>query len=468
MRILHYTLGLPPYRSGGLTKYTYDLMKEQVINNDELYLLFPGHIKLTNKKVDIKFYKEVEKIKVYELINPLPVPLMNGVKNPEKFMAKADISKYIDFIKKINPEIINIHTLMGLHKEFLIAANKLNIPILYTTHDYYGLCMRVNFLNSDGKVCEQYDIEKCVTCNKSGESIEKIIIQQSRVYRKLKNYGIIERLKNVVINIRAVKKVTDNNKRNNKSNRKQNCNQKEKINYYKLLEYYKDMFNLIDKFIFNSSISKDVFDKQIKVSGEITYISHNDIKDKRILKDYSGEELRLTYLGPNKYYKGYYLLKKVMEKLNEHKYSNIKLNIYGKVTEVGEISDNIFSNGGYDYNQLEKIFNKTDLLIVPSIWKETFGFIVLEALSYGVPILVTSCVGSKDLIKEKNRYGIIVNPNEDDIFNELVNLNSNREILKKINKNIVEDGFEYLLSNHYKVINRIYKEEKSKLKNERF
>ena len=26
MRVLHYTLGFPPYRSGGLTKYALDLM----------------------------------------------------------------------------------------------------------------------------------------------------------------------------------------------------------------------------------------------------------------------------------------------------------------------------------------------------------------------------------------------------------------------------------------------------------
>ena len=30
MKILHYFLGFPPYRSGGLTKYAFDLMTAQV------------------------------------------------------------------------------------------------------------------------------------------------------------------------------------------------------------------------------------------------------------------------------------------------------------------------------------------------------------------------------------------------------------------------------------------------------
>ena len=30
MKILHYSLGFPPYRSGGLTKFSMDLMREQI------------------------------------------------------------------------------------------------------------------------------------------------------------------------------------------------------------------------------------------------------------------------------------------------------------------------------------------------------------------------------------------------------------------------------------------------------
>lgn len=30
MKILHYSLGLPPYRTGGLTKFATDLMEQQI------------------------------------------------------------------------------------------------------------------------------------------------------------------------------------------------------------------------------------------------------------------------------------------------------------------------------------------------------------------------------------------------------------------------------------------------------
>ena len=42
--------------------------------------------------------------------------------------------------------------------------------------------------------------------------------------------------------------------------------------------------------------------------------------------------------------------------------------------------------------------DETDVLIAPSVWNETFGYTVIEALSYGVPVIVSSHVGAKDVI----------------------------------------------------------------------
>ena len=60
----------------------------------------------------------------------------------------------------------------------------------------------------------------------------------------------------------------------------------------------------------------------------------------------------------------------------------------------------------YHYNQLERIFDNTDVLIAPSIWYETFGYTVLEALSYGVPVIISGTVGAKDVLAED--AGIVI------------------------------------------------------------
>jgi glycosyltransferase involved in cell wall biosynthesis len=454
MKILHYSLGLPPYRSGGLTKYSHDLMIEEVKQNQDVYLLFPGKMGFIRQKTSIKEYRNYKGIHVYELINPLPVPLLNGIINSSEYMKKCNKDIYINFIKRFNIDVVHIHTFMGLHKEMLEACRQLHIKVVYTTHDYFGLCTRVNFIDCNGKLCEDIDIDKCIRCNLTGSSLNKIKILQSRTYRFIKNN----------IDIRKLKKISSI-KSNSKLN-KQDLNLEtsfgekhlDKNQYQQLINYYKDMFGYIDKFLFNSNVAKEVYKKYIKCNGIVVSITHGDIKDNRKIKDYSRNKLRLTYLGPNKKYKGVNLLIKTMEEINRKYKENIELNLYGDISEF-EIYDNIKTHGRYSYNQLNDIFDNTDLLIVPSIWNETFGFIVLEAISYGVPVLMTDKVGSKDIVNSyKFKKGIIIKASKLELRYSIIEILNNREILNQINKNILEDEFNFLISQHCKNINKLYTE----------
>ena len=54
----------------------------------------------------------------------------------------------------------------------------------------------------------------------------------------------------------------------------------------------------------------------------------------------------------------------------------------------------------FTQDEEDNVWANTDLLVVPSRWPETFGFIVLEALCRGVPVLCSDLVGSQDLLKE--------------------------------------------------------------------
>ena len=72
-----------------------------------------------------------------------------------------------------------------------------------------------------------------------------------------------------------------------------------------------------------------------------------------------------------------------------------------------EMSPYIRIHERYKYKELEKIFGETDVLVAPSVWYETFGFTVLEALSYGVPVIISGNVGAKDILV--SGAGIVIN-----------------------------------------------------------
>lgn len=92
-------------------------------------------------------------------------------------------------------------------------------------------------------------------------------------------------------------------------------------------------------------------------------------------------------------------------------------------------------HGRYSYESLKDIFNETDVLVVPSIWYETFGFTVLEALSCGVPVIISGTVGAKDVLVDG--VGIVI---EDIDAKKLCTMlgRVTRKKLEKMNKAIIE------------------------------
>lgn len=451
MNILHYSLGLPPYRTGGLTKYSFDLMKEQVKNGERVYLLFPGKMSFVNNKTKIRYYKNESGIITYEIVNPLPVPLLSGTFEPQKFMKTCDKEIFKSFLIHNNIQIVHIHTFMGLYKEFLEACNDLSIKKVYTTHDYFGICTKVNFIDYKGELCNERDLNKCVICNCNGYSMKTIKILQCSIYRFLKNQGIISKVKKVLCKVKSKK---DTNVLYDEVKASKNCiNIKQ---YKKLIDYYKSMYLYIDKFLFNSTVAKSIYQKYLNIDGCIVPITHSEIKDNRIKRYYTSKKLKLTYLGPNKKYKGFYLLTDIMKSLKETGYKDIILNAYGDNNVPISLPSNMKINGSYSYDELSSIFDCTDLLIVPSICNETFGFITLEALSYGVPVLLTDKVGSKDLVNNGIDKGMITSAIKNELSNEIIKIFNNRDILKTLNINILNDKFYGSIINHYYSINSTY------------
>ena len=105
MRILHYALGFPPYRSGGLTKFCIDLIKQQSADGHETALLWPGRMGMSGKKVSVKSKKLVPidgdscLIQSFEVCNPLPVPYDEGITKFQAFTKDAGAESYEGLLK---------------------------------------------------------------------------------------------------------------------------------------------------------------------------------------------------------------------------------------------------------------------------------------------------------------------------------------------------------------------------------
>lgn len=87
MRVLHVSLGLPPLRTGGLTRYCTEVMEAQAAAGDEVSLVYPGRFGRGKTRVRHGSWHSVA---TYEVVNPLPVALTYGVAEPDAFCMPCD------------------------------------------------------------------------------------------------------------------------------------------------------------------------------------------------------------------------------------------------------------------------------------------------------------------------------------------------------------------------------------------
>ena len=444
MKILHYSLGFPPYARGGLTKYAVDLMEMQIRQGHTVGMLWPGT--KSGKKPKIVKRKSVNGIDNFELKNPEYLPQIYGIKDFDSFQIDVDGKEYRKFLMEYKPDVIHAHTIMGMHIQFLEIAKELGIKTVYTSHDRFGICPRT-MLFKNGVSCEfNSDCKGCEECCKNALSITKMKILQSSLYRKLKETTLMKK-------IRSSEKAKLISEEDNKII--VDGGTAEENQYKKLREGYIKYFNLFTTIHFNSTNSKRIFGHYVDVSKDVVCnITHSDIKNNydKYNKKLEGNHIHMTYMGAIAEFKGFFTLKKVLDKLYENGKTNFTLTIYNDVKNPEEYMK---LKPPYKYDELSDVMNSCDMVVAPR--DGTFGFTVLEALSYGVPVLVSEEVGAKDLVEDRVT-GILCDCNVESIYERLEEILDNPNMVEEMKANIKSRFHVKEIEEHsLEIMNTVYK-----------
>jgi glycosyltransferase involved in cell wall biosynthesis len=149
-------------------------------------------------------------------------------------------------------------------------------------------------------------------------------------------------------------------------------------------------------FHFNSSVTETVYRHYLTdIKGKVVPISNSNIGDNRERGFCDGKTLKIVFIGHTDILKGFPLLRSVLLELQQYDW---QLDVWGGHEGIDPDSNKIVYRGRYTASDLEEIYKNTSLVIVPSQWYETFSFVTLEALSYGVPLLVSNKVGAKSIV----------------------------------------------------------------------
>lgn len=134
-------------------------------------------------------------------------------------------------------------------------------------------------------------------------------------------------------------------------------------------------------------------------------------KPKETTKEKTNPEL--LYVGRIIEWKRIHIAIESIIKLKEAGFNNAHLNIIGPVysdvyleqlqvlIRENNLESNVTFVGYKDYKELPEFFTKADLLMLPSD-KETFGMVMIEAMSCGTPVAAFNCKGGPaDVITDK-------------------------------------------------------------------
>lgn len=217
--------------------------------------------------------------------------------------------------------------------------------------------------------------------------------------------------------------------------------------------------NIIDLFITPTKFMKKKLIEYKFSENKVTVLPHF-INYKKYLPQYNPGDY-IIYFGGLYEHKGLNLLLEVINDL-----PLITFYIVGTGTLKEELMTRIIKNkiknvkllGYLKDTRLKNLIMNSRFTIVPSIWYEGFGLVILEAYACGKPVIASRIGGIPEVIKD-GKSGLLFEPgNIDDCKNKILKLWNNPKLVSKMGiyaRKLVETNFNP--EDHYQKIMKIYK-----------
>lgn len=212
----------------------------------------------------------------------------------------------------------------------------------------------------------------------------------------------------------------------------------------------KRLFNDCDKTI----VLGDAWNEFIKsiCPKANTYVLHNSVKLPKDVSVSNNETKNILFMGALIKRKGVSDLLEAVKMIKERGYENFVLLIGGTGEEEKNLHDYVNENnlsenvkflGWIENNIKEEIYSNADIFILPS-YNEGLPIAILEALSYGLPVISTN-VGSIDEAVKNDINGFLLRPGDiNEMADKIIALIDNPILLNKQSVNartIAEDKF---------------------------
>ncbi len=274
--------------------------------------------------------------------------------------------KFIEYIKKLKPNIIHLHNIHGYYINIEILFNYLktaNIPIIWTLHDCWSFTGHCTHFDSIG--CTKWE-QKCFSCPQKNSYPGSWVLDKSK-----ENYDIKMSLFNSVSNLTIVPV----------SNWLASVVRRSFMSNYRIK-------------VINNGVSIDTFFPQANIDA---------IKNKYNIKSKYNLLGVATSWTENKGFNDFITLSLSLPK----EYTIILVGLTTK--QLKNIPKNIIGIPRTEnIQELVQLYSAADIVLNLS-FEESFGLTTVEGFACGTPSIVYNCTASPELITKET--GLVVEKN---------------------------------------------------------
>ena len=363
-------------------------------------------------------------------------------------------------LKEVNPDVIHIQHLLFLSLGLIGVAKKNNIPIVFTSHDYWLICHKGQLVRKGNILCDTFDPHLCTECLAAQLTLNPFSAYMYRFLRQWASFFLLRFCRDIYL---ATVKLISRSARNEE---------------LKLQDRRENMLIAvagIDSFIAPSEFMRQKL-IEFGIPKEKLFFCQYGIATKRYqgVRKEKAKTLRFSFIGTLLPTKGIDLL---VQAFKDVKDNNVSLNIYGRQTLYAGYEGfyrsllrcigrdpRIRLMGEVENDKIEEVYAHTDVLVVPSVWYENTPLVILEALASQTPVVASRIGGIPELVHH-GVNGLLFSPNDcKDLSGKLNLLSCDPVLLERLRqgahalKDIKENALEMeeiyrkLLNNKFKLL----------------
>lgn len=162
MKVVHIAWGFAPLRVGGLIIYADHVMRAQQRRGHEVVYFCSGRQVPPLGESHLRKRTDPYGIRVYEVLNS---PAFENTRPDVELDEDRCDAMFGHVLETERPDVIHVHELLGLPSSLLLVARQRGIPVVMTLHDYHLLCPVQKLYDADGNNCDRpLPGQMCPTC----------------------------------------------------------------------------------------------------------------------------------------------------------------------------------------------------------------------------------------------------------------------------------------------------------------